>query len=217
MAYCESCGAYIPDGQTGCLACGFDSDAKAREEKKKAAAAAGAAAAAKKKDDDLREILEKHRQQQQEQNRQWAEQEKARREQQANNREWAEKEYARRQAEKERQAQQYVNQSSTSYRTDSTTGAASQGNKALSCLSYLSVFFALPYFLTPEDKYARFHARQGMKLFFFGIAADILGGMTGLGWIVSLARLFFMAKGISNAYNGKMEPLPYIGTLGDNK
>ena len=49
------------------------------------------------------------------------------------------------------------------------------------------------------------------------IVADLLGGWIGLGWIVGLARLFFMAKGISNAYNGKMEPLPYIGTLGDNK
>ena len=24
MAYCEKCGAYIPDGQSKCLACGFD-------------------------------------------------------------------------------------------------------------------------------------------------------------------------------------------------
>jgi len=33
MAYCEHCGAYIPDGQKICLACGFDPDA----EKKRAA------------------------------------------------------------------------------------------------------------------------------------------------------------------------------------
>ena len=29
MAYCKSCGAYIPDGQTACLACGYDESAEA--------------------------------------------------------------------------------------------------------------------------------------------------------------------------------------------
>ena len=31
MAYCKSCGAYIPDGITACLACGYDEAAKAQE------------------------------------------------------------------------------------------------------------------------------------------------------------------------------------------
>ena len=29
MSYCTKCGAYIPDGQTRCLACGFDEAAAA--------------------------------------------------------------------------------------------------------------------------------------------------------------------------------------------
>ena len=28
MSYCTKCGAYIPDGQTSCLACGFDEAAE---------------------------------------------------------------------------------------------------------------------------------------------------------------------------------------------
>ena len=39
--------------------------------------------------------------------------------------------------------------------------------------------------------------------------------MIGLGWIATLARLYLMYKGITNALNGRKEPLPYIGTLGD--
>ena len=31
MAYCKKCGAYIPDGLTACLACGFDENLKAGE------------------------------------------------------------------------------------------------------------------------------------------------------------------------------------------
>ena len=30
MAYCKSCGAYIPDGQTACLACGYNDSEKKR-------------------------------------------------------------------------------------------------------------------------------------------------------------------------------------------
>ena len=37
MAYCKSCGAYIPDGQNVCLACGFDESAQQQESAAQAA------------------------------------------------------------------------------------------------------------------------------------------------------------------------------------
>ena len=40
MAYCKSCGAYIPDGQSACLACGYDENAKQSSGGQAAAAAA---------------------------------------------------------------------------------------------------------------------------------------------------------------------------------
>ena len=88
-------------------------------------------------------------------------------------------------------------------------------NRALAAISYLSVLFAIPYIFAPNDSYAKFHAKQGLKLFLFGIAADILTGIIGLGWIATLARFYLIYKGMTNALNGKKEPLPYIGTLGD--
>ncbi len=209
MAYCKSCGAYIPDGGGACLACGYDEAAKAKTSQKPG----GSAAASQKQSDDMRQLLEKHRRQQQEQARRWAEQEQARRKQQEQNQQWAEEEYARRQEEKERQAQQYVNRPASA-RPESA--ASSQGNKALACLSYLGALCALPYFLTPQDRFARYHAKQGLKLLLFGIAADVLGGLTGVGWILSLFRFYLMYKGISAASQGRMEPLPYIGDLGEN-
>ena len=84
------------------------------------------------------------------------------------------------------------------------TGAASgEGNKALAALSYLSVLFVLPYIFTPQDRFARFHAKQGLKLFVFGIIADAIGALTGFGWVVSLLRLYMIYKGMSSALNGK--------------
>ena len=34
MAYCLKCGAYIPDGQIVCLACGYDPNEEKREQEK---------------------------------------------------------------------------------------------------------------------------------------------------------------------------------------
>ena len=83
MAYCEQCGAYIPDGQTKCLACGYDESEKPKGN--------AAAAYAEKKDysgsaafdsEKLRRQLEEQREKQKENSRRWAEAEHARREQQ---------------------------------------------------------------------------------------------------------------------------------------
>ena len=235
MAYCLKCGAYIPDGQLACLACGYDPEA----EKKKAEEAAAsksrrssAAAAARQTDSnaEMRARLEEQRRRSQEKNRQWAEQEArrreeaaareaARREQQEKDREWARQEYEKRQAEKQKAQTETrssgMGQTFGEYYREHTGSKSSTGNKALAAISYLSILFAIPYFLTPNDEYARFHAKQGMKLFLFGILADILGSLIGLGWLVTLVRLYLIYKGMSNALNGKMEELPWIGNLGE--
>lgn len=212
MPYCKSCGAYIPDGITACIACGFDESVKP----------ASAAAETQKKNEqneDLREILERHRKLQQEKNKQWAETEKARREQQAENRRWAQEEYARRQAEREVKAEQRQSETQDSRPKTETSSfeqrtTSATGNTALAALSYLSVLFVLPFFLTPQDKFARFHAKQGLRLFIFSAIADIVGAIFPIAWLLYIARIYFIVKGISNAVNGKKEPLPYIGTIG---
>lgn len=230
MAYCKKCGAYIPDGIGACLACGFDENAG----KAAAAAEAERKAAKKAQNDDMNEILERHRKLQQEKNRQWAEQEYERRQKQENNRRWAEEEYARRQAQREleeeqrrREAEARVREAEArareaEARARAATRAASpdygqtgRGNTALAALSYISALFLVPMVFTPEDQFARYHAKQGLRLFLFGMLADLIGGLTGIGWVISLFRVFCIIKGISNAIQGKKEPLPFIGTIGN--
>lgn len=224
MAYCVKCGAYIPDGQLTCLACGYDPDA----EKKAAEATRSNSAAAqaqyqktKEENAELRRRLEEQRKRSREQNRQWAEQERQRREEQAareearrrqqeEDRRWAQEEYERRQAEERTRAAAHPD---LQYRSVNET--AGEGNKALAALSYLSVLFAIPYIFTPQDRFAKFHAKQGLKLFIFGIIADAIGALTGFGWIVTLLRLYLIYKGMSNALSGKWETLPWIGSLGE--
>ena len=224
MAYCLKCGAYIPDGQMICLACGYDPVAeqkKAEAANQKRSTGSAYQYSSKQRNQEMYRRLEEQRRRNQEQNRQWAEQERihreeqaareeARKEQQERDRAWAREEYERRQAE---QRTQTAYDTSRTYRSNSTSAGAGEGNKALAALSYLSVLFALPYIFTPQDEYAKFHAKQGMKLFIYGILADILTSLIGLGWLATLARLYLIYKGITNALNGIMERLPYKGNL----
>ncbi len=223
MAYCLKCGAYIPDGQTACLACGYDALAEQKKAEKAKSSSGAAKAFYSEHNEEMRSRLEKQRPRSQEQNRRWAEQERlrreeqaareaARREQQEKDRQWAQEEYARR---KEQQRSAAAPDREETYAPQGTSSG--EGNKALAAISYLSVLFAVPFVFAPNDKYAKFHAVQGLKLFVFGIAADILGSLVGLGWIATLVRLYLIYKGMSNALNGSSDPLPWIGTIGDKE
>lgn len=221
MAFCKSCGAYIPDGLSACLACGFDENEKkaAAEAAQKAEQEAAEQKRIRQEQEDLaRQEMERQRRLQQEKNRQWAEQEKARRERQEENRQWAREEYARRQAENEAEefrTRQSNQSASEANGTEDRHEKSKTGNQALAALSYLSFFFALPLIFTPEDGFATYHAKQGLRLFIFGAVADLVAKILPLGWILSLFRLYCIYKGITNALHGKKEPLPYIGTLGN--
>ena len=220
MAYCNKCGAYIPDGLSACLACGYDESAQTKK---------NTGAATKSTSDIVRERMEEQRRarqeenrrwaeqeesrrRQQEQSRQWAEQEKQRRQQQEQSRQWAEQEYARRQAERENAARNYTYRSTLNR---ANPGKTADSGKLFAALSYLSFLFVLPHIFCPQDEFAKFHAKQGLKLFIFTILADTLGALTGFGWILSLLRFYFIYKGMSNAFSGVEEPLPYIGNIGN--
>ena len=202
MAYCKHCGAYLPDGQSVCLACGYDETANPVD------SAAAAVAAKQKENDELRRKLEEQRKQQQEANRRWAEQEQTRRRQQEESRRWAEAEAERRRAEAQQQ------RTTRSVLHPVKNESSSDNSKLMAALSYLSFLFVLPYIVTPQDEFAKYHAKQGMKLFIFSLVADAIGAFTGFGWIITLLRLYLIYKGMSAALNGREEPLPYIGNIG---
>ena len=203
MAYCNNCGAYIPDGQSKCLACGFD------ETEEKAGAAASAAqsapnASGRFDSEFLRRQLEQQRAQQREKSRKWAEAEHERR--------------RRQQEQQEKQAESYVNRGpSGKTEQDRSSFAGSVGsaipNKAIAALSYLGPLCLLPFFLCRDDDFAAFHGRQGLGLFLAGIGANLVSSILGLNWLVTLMWVYMIYKGMTAANAGKREPLPYIGGM----
>ena len=202
MAYCEKCGAYVPDGQTKCLACGFDPSERDPYNSGFAYEERSAAQREAQRQAELREKEEERRRRQEEYRRN------------------AEAEYARRQEEqreRERQAESYVN--SHPYSDSGRVNRGQMGsrirsrvsNKVFAALSYLGILFVLPYIFCQEDKFAKFHAKQGLMLFIFDIVAGIIGDLTGIGWALSLFNLYCIYKGMTGALAGTMEELPIIG------
>ena len=221
MAYCASCGAYIPDGQTKCLACGYDEAEQQQEQKEQQGQQTAASQSAGRQytfeQEELHRKLEEQRRRQQESNRQWAEQERARRQRQEADRQWAKEEYERRQQERAQQEEADAVQRAVSEENAAAGTARRSGNRALAVLSYFSVLFTLPYFFAPQDEFTMYHARQGLRLFLFSLVVDIVGSLFSLGWLGSLVRIYLIIKGVSNASEGKKEPLPFIGTWDPRK
>ena len=226
MAYCEHCGAYIPDGQAKCLACGFD---PAAEQQRAAAAQATAYAyqqAAAEREEDTRAEVERRRAERQESDRRWAESESRRRR--------MEEEFRRAQEEKERRAESYVHRddsqrvsvniggrrytfgaedASEEDQTEWRQGVIRTANRGLAAISYLGVLVFVPLLVGQDDKFVKFHARQGLKLLCYSALGSILGSFLGIGWIATLLGVGLSIKGVIDAVNGKMEELPILRKL----
>ncbi len=207
MAYCKRCGAYIPDGLSACLACGFDEAAEAAKQ-----GGSAYAEAREQQNEDYRIKYEEERRKRQEENRQWAERERQRREEEEERRHREAEQEAQRRAEQEARARTYA------YRAASGAAASQGKNRVLAALSYLSILWLLPRFLCSDDAFARYHSRQGLVLFVFGIVSDaVSAAFPGIGWVFSLFRIYCIYKGMNNALNDRAEPLPYIGQFGEKE
>ena len=220
MSYCKKCGAYIPDGQEICLACGFD---EAGEKRKQSGASAYAYAPKseeeKQNEENARKRAEQRRREQQDMNRKWAEAEALRRQQQEDFRR-SQEEAARRSAEWEAQRSTNEDGYYRLHRTD-TAGSSSvnrslgvSDNKLFSYLSYISFLCFLPSLLGVQDDFTRFHAKQGRKLFFAGLILSWIPGLNAVAW---LAQLALAVTGIRNVSNGVKQELPIIGHIGEQQ
>lgn len=210
MAYCDKCGAYIPDGETACFSCGYD---KAKEQQ--AAAAAAEAEKIKKENkvrtfggsasmggtyyqfsnEELREQLEEQRRKQKENSDKWAAAE-------------AERRRSQRQSAGERKpssaASQVFDHIEDTVREYEKKATGNPG--AFSVLSYLGPLWLIPKLFGAKDEFSRYHSRQGLRLLIFGTIACAITNVLGFALTAYLA-----VKGIKNVLNGEMKPLPIIG------
>ncbi|MCQ6562375.1 DUF4870 domain-containing protein [Paenibacillus mendelii] len=91
-----------------------------------------------------------------------------------------------------------------------------QTNKVMAILAY--ILFFLPLLAAKDSPFAMYHANQGLVLLLASVAVNIvLSIIPIIGWILlpfaNLAVLVFVIIGMVNAANGRMKPLPLIGTV----
>lgn len=100
-------------------------------------------------------------------------------------------------------------------------------NRLMAVLSYLGILVIIPILVTPDSKFVRFHANQGVILLIASLVYGAINRILGfvIGWIpivggiiVSLWSLIgvilfiFAILGIINAAQGKGKELPVIGS-----
>ena len=225
MAYCKKCGAYIPDGQSQCLACGYDESADGGEyayayarngDRRQETVIDADYVELEENPIEERAEVEDRRARRQEYNKTWAELEKRRRAQ--------EREFKNRQRREESAGDDFnfrpdafgVNYDGKKVADTVNRAAGQVGSKLFPVLSYLgpACFISL---ILGKDKDSQFHARQGIKLFIGGILGQIVGAMFGLEWVAGLAQAGLAIIGILNAVHGQRVKLPIVGDLFEKK
>lgn len=189
MPYCKSCGAYIPEGDSYCVACGTAVSS---------GAAASAAQAAQEShsaptSDDLRETLEQKLKEQQEKAKEWAQ---------------------NMSSSGAHSTSQSTGGTPTAQKPASGFSPETK-SKLLSVLSYVGIGCFLPMLFAKDDERALFHGKQGIVLLGLSLIIDVLSRMSMVASILSIFRLYLMYKGIKNVFCNRMEYLPYIGQFAE--
>ena len=97
-----------------------------------------------------------------------------------------------------------------------------QNNKVMGILAYFGILFLIPLLAAKDSQYARFHTNQGIVLFIFSVALNIIsvtsfGILSFVGTLITgligLVCLAFAIVGIVNACSGEPKKLPIIGSI----
>ena len=98
-------------------------------------------------------------------------------------------------------------------------GALEQDVKILSAIGYIGLLFLVPYLVKPKDKFAVFHANQGLLLLIATVVINAVGSIIPvIGWFIILPlggifTLVLFILGIISALKGEEKRLPLIGNF----
>jgi len=95
------------------------------------------------------------------------------------------------------------------------------GGMPIAIIAYIGIFSIVSYAVCGDNRFARYHARQGLKLLIFEVIVSILvvvlehilPFLTLVHIIQAIAGICFFALsvlGIINAINGKVKELPIV-------
>jgi uncharacterized membrane protein len=102
---------------------------------------------------------------------------------------------------------------------DETMDKDVEEGKSLAWLSYIWLLFLVPLLAKKDNKFCKFHAKQGLVLFIAEIIVSIINVIPILGQIIwLLCALFFLIiaiMGIVQSLGGKYWKMPILGGLAE--
>ncbi|MBF0610883.1 MAG: hypothetical protein G8345_08110 [Magnetococcales bacterium] len=89
----------------------------------------------------------------------------------------------------------------------------------MALISYLSVLCLIPLILDEQDAYVRFHSRQGLVLWIWGVLAIFSINVPGIGgFLFSISFVFITVSsliGIASVLLARSWRLPILGRIAD--
>lgn len=94
-----------------------------------------------------------------------------------------------------------------------------QEGKFFAVISYISFLCIIALLLKKDNKFALYHAKQGLVLFVFEVAAFIISIIPLFGWLLKTLGLvifsLFSIWGILQALMGNCERLPIVSDIAE--
>ncbi len=88
--------------------------------------------------------------------------------------------------------------------------------KPLAWISYLGILVIIPILLQRENRYTKFHIKQGVALLIVSIVWNFVWFVVpSIGWIGWSAILIWTVLGIFNALTGRTKPLPLLNAIAE--
>jgi uncharacterized membrane protein len=94
-------------------------------------------------------------------------------------------------------------------------------NTTMAVIAYVLFFVPLLTGDAKKDSFVKYHTKQGLVLFLLVVLLNVIDWILPfyfwwtINWILSVGTLILLIIGISNAVNGKQEPLPLVGKFAD--
>lgn len=100
-------------------------------------------------------------------------------------------------------------------REKNTSSDKGQNKMIMGVLVYLSFLVLIPFFVSKNDPFVKFHIKQGLVLFAIEIVIYLLASMFWSFWMIiqvlNLAMVVLSILGIINVVQAKEKELPLVG------
>jgi uncharacterized membrane protein len=93
------------------------------------------------------------------------------------------------------------------------------GNKVMGILAYLGCLVIIPALAARDSAFARYHVNQGILLILVFMASQFISWIPFLpfkgifSFVLSAYGLVGIVLGIMNVLNGRMKPIPLLGSI----